>query len=234
MKLNCNIVDDLLPLYLEDICSEDSKAALEEHLQECFACGEKLARMRNSDIIPQTRKQERKFPMVDYAGKVKRHRMRIGLFVTFISVLAACLLSLCFLTVSDMRRQANPLIFDVEEGVCNLTAADFVTTTTEVDEYIFYTNSEQIRVSIQKDVDFDTEMILWNVTDKDNPYEIAHAHVGSVTNTCTFTNLSAHYRYMITCDEGEEMSITVSEGRVSEDGDVSFWNSLKNVLGTLF
>ena len=33
MKLNCNIVDDLLPLYLEDICSEDSKAALEKHLQ---------------------------------------------------------------------------------------------------------------------------------------------------------------------------------------------------------
>ena len=69
MKLRCSIIDDLLPLYLEDMCSEDTRAAIEEHLQECPACQEKLARMKNRDIIPQVKKQESRFPIADYAKK---------------------------------------------------------------------------------------------------------------------------------------------------------------------
>ena len=228
MKFNCSIVDDLLPLYLEDICSQDSKAALEEHLQECSACREKLARMKDSGSIPQLKKQERKFPIANYARKVKRHRIRVGILVALISILAACILSLSFLTIADMRRQVYPTVFDVEEDVCNLTAADLETTAAEVGEHILYTNSTRIKVCIHKDVSFDAEIILWNATDKDNPYEIAYAHVGSTTNTCTFTNLSSSQRYIVTCGGDEEMSITVSGGR-----DISFSNSLGNVLDEL-
>ena len=229
MKFNCSIVDDLLPLYLEGICSEDSKAALEEHLQECFACREKLARMKNNDIIPQMKKQEYEFPTADYIRKIKRHRIRVGMLVALISMLTACILSLCFLTVSDMRRQANPTVYDVEEDVYNLTSADLETTSAEIGEYILYTNSTRIKVSIRKDANYDGEIILWNATDRDNPSEIAYGHVDSDNNTCIFSNLSASQRYMVTYSEGNEMSITVSEGR-----DVSFRNSLKNVLGELF
>ena len=229
MRFNCGIVDDLLPLYLEDVCSEDSKAALEEHLQTCSACRDKLARMKNNDIISQVKKQERSFLVAKYAKKVKRHRIRVGLFVALICVFSTCLLSLCFLTIADMRRQAYPTVFDVEEGVYNLTSADLETTTAEVGEQILYTNSTRIKVNIHKDVSFDAEIILWNATNKDNPYEIAYAHVSSTTNTCIFTNLSSHYRYMVTCDGDEEMDITVSEGI-----DVSFWSSLRNVMDELF
>ena len=38
MKLTCEIVQDLLPLYEENLCSEASRAAVEEHLKECSAC----------------------------------------------------------------------------------------------------------------------------------------------------------------------------------------------------
>lgn len=229
MSFNCSIVDDLLPLYLEDVCSEESIVALEEHLQECSACREKLARMKNSDIIPQVKKQESRFPVTDYARKVKLHRIHIGILVTLISILAACILSLCFLTIADMQGQANPVVFDVEEGVYNLTSADLETTSAEVGEYILYTNSERIKVSIEKDVDFKGKLLLWNATDKDNPNEIGYGNVDSISNTCIFTNLSSSQRYMITCDGDEQMRITVSEGR-----DVSFRSSLTNVLGELF
>ena len=229
MKINCSIIDDLLPLYLEDICSEDSKAALEEHLQECSACREKLARMKNYDNIPQIEKQEIKFPIADYARKVKRHRIRVGILVVLISTLAACILSLIFLTIADIRKQANPTVYDVEEGIYNLTSADLETTATEVGEYILYTNSTRIKVSIRKNAKFDGEIILWNATNTDKPAEIGYSHVDSGNNTCIFTNLSSSQRYMVTCDGDEEMSITVSEGR-----EVSFWSSLGNVLGELF
>ena len=38
MKVTCEIVEDLLPLYVDNVCSEQSRRAVEEHLQECDKC----------------------------------------------------------------------------------------------------------------------------------------------------------------------------------------------------
>lgn len=38
MKHNCEIIRDLLPLYCDGVCSEASKKAVEEHLEECALC----------------------------------------------------------------------------------------------------------------------------------------------------------------------------------------------------
>ena len=33
-KINCNVIQDILPLYIEDAVSEDTKELVEEHLQD--------------------------------------------------------------------------------------------------------------------------------------------------------------------------------------------------------
>ena len=38
MKITCNIIEDLLPLYVDDMVSEDSRQLVEEHLKTCPAC----------------------------------------------------------------------------------------------------------------------------------------------------------------------------------------------------
>ena len=38
MKISCNIIEDLLPLYVDDMVSEDSRQLVEEHLKECPSC----------------------------------------------------------------------------------------------------------------------------------------------------------------------------------------------------
>lgn len=38
MKIPCSIIKDLLPLYHDDVCSEESKDMVEEHLSECNDC----------------------------------------------------------------------------------------------------------------------------------------------------------------------------------------------------
>lgn len=35
MKVPCNIIEDLLPLYHDNVCSEESRAMVKEHLQTC-------------------------------------------------------------------------------------------------------------------------------------------------------------------------------------------------------
>ena len=43
MKLSCDIVQDLLPLYEDDLCSQATREAVEEHLRECETCGKQHA-----------------------------------------------------------------------------------------------------------------------------------------------------------------------------------------------
>ena len=38
MEKNCKVVSDLLPLYLDEACSDESKKIVEEHLKECEKC----------------------------------------------------------------------------------------------------------------------------------------------------------------------------------------------------
>ncbi len=52
MKLECGIARDLLPLYVEGLCSEESQAALEQHLQECKGCQACYQRMRAESAEP--------------------------------------------------------------------------------------------------------------------------------------------------------------------------------------
>lgn len=49
MKLPCKIVEDLLPLFEENLCSTESKAAVQSHLEECADCREKISRT----VIPE-------------------------------------------------------------------------------------------------------------------------------------------------------------------------------------
>lgn len=49
MKINCNIIQDLLPLYIDDFCSKESSSLVEEHLRECETCS-KIYNEQKSEI----------------------------------------------------------------------------------------------------------------------------------------------------------------------------------------
>ena len=46
MKISCKIIEDLLPLYIDKVCSEESKKTVEEHLAQCSKCSEKFNKMK--------------------------------------------------------------------------------------------------------------------------------------------------------------------------------------------
>ena len=50
--MNCNIVKDLIPLYIDGCCSEESGKIVEEHIRECDECKKLFEDMKSSsDII---------------------------------------------------------------------------------------------------------------------------------------------------------------------------------------
>lgn len=49
MKYSCGLIRDLLPLYLDDVCSAESRQAVETHLRECPSCNAYYQAMRDPE-----------------------------------------------------------------------------------------------------------------------------------------------------------------------------------------
>lgn len=47
-KMSCNVIYDLFPLYLDGLCSDESKQMIEEHLEGCEECKKALNRMESN------------------------------------------------------------------------------------------------------------------------------------------------------------------------------------------
>ncbi|MBQ9141836.1 MAG: zf-HC2 domain-containing protein [Lachnospiraceae bacterium] len=51
MKYPCGLIQDLLPLYHDKVCGEESSEAVQEHLEECAACKKYYDTMCESDVV---------------------------------------------------------------------------------------------------------------------------------------------------------------------------------------
>lgn len=49
MNASCNVIQDLLPLYHDGVCSEDSRKLVEEHLKTCEKCGKMNAELEKEE-----------------------------------------------------------------------------------------------------------------------------------------------------------------------------------------
>ncbi|MCR8657361.1 zf-HC2 domain-containing protein [Paenibacillus endoradicis] len=104
MKTNCNIIYDLLPLYIDGICSEESKSLVDEHLHECPNCSKRYAAMNqhltvadfnDSDGEPDYNSQEEQQKMRDNAArKVMKRITRKWKLTVLITVLLIPLISI--------------------------------------------------------------------------------------------------------------------------------------------
>lgn len=52
-KVFCDIINDILPLYYDNVCSDASKKMVEEHLQECHNCKMELEKLQDEIHIPE-------------------------------------------------------------------------------------------------------------------------------------------------------------------------------------
>lgn len=154
-----------------------------------------------------------------------RRRGRVGWLIAA-GILAAALLGLLVLTLADLRRAASPIVFPVEDGVHNLTAEALVTTPEDADSSVLYTNSTKIGVTIVSDAEESGTITL---VDAKTGNRIRYAAVSGRSAACEFTALTASQRYRVSCEGfSPDAVVTISDART-----VSFWHSLRAVLGEL-
>ena len=74
MKNDCNIVRDLLPMYIDGVVSEDSRELVEEHVAQCHACKVIYAQMKDALQENDTQQDRREFERAASKLKIRRKR----------------------------------------------------------------------------------------------------------------------------------------------------------------
>ena len=104
MKMNCNIMRDLLPLYADASCSEESKKAVEEHVLECAECAAILKRMMRPEIEGREELQRENFTAQKAFRKVRR-KLRAKWLKTAICLILCATIFL--LTINQFSTQKS-------------------------------------------------------------------------------------------------------------------------------
>lgn len=93
MKIPCEIVKDLLPLYHDDVCSSESRTTVEEHLLECDTCKKYLDSM-NGDLIQTNAEKAAEKAKSSILKEIKKKLLRKNVIISAISVICAIAISL--------------------------------------------------------------------------------------------------------------------------------------------
>ena len=93
MKFDCELIQDLLPLYEEGLCSPASRQAVEEHLKQCQRCRRLTA--------PLPIEEPKELPQADRAVKQSIKKLRRRWLTTLLA--AVLVFPLLLLSVNQYR-----------------------------------------------------------------------------------------------------------------------------------
>lgn len=101
MSLTCGIIKDLLPLYAENLCGDESREAVEAHLTVCESCRSLLEGMKQPDGTSPVEA----LPLKSISKKIKKKQIRL--------VALALSLALFLITAYQGRvNQLKPIPYD--------------------------------------------------------------------------------------------------------------------------
>ena len=105
MRLSCEVIRDLLPLYYDKICSKESSLLVEEHLAECPQCADELQKLKMNIENPTISDGKAKV-MKNISERWKRDkRVSFTKGSMLVSALAA---AICFITYNVIGAKVLP------------------------------------------------------------------------------------------------------------------------------
>lgn len=124
MKISCNIIRDLLPLYAEDLASEDTRSLVEEHLGVCEDCTNVLNTMKTAAPIPVEASPE----SLDKVKKIIRRRRAVSVMAAVMTVItiASAVFTYMFTPFQLTKDQALDDFYVREDGAVVLDYSPYV------------------------------------------------------------------------------------------------------------
>ena len=175
MKITCNIIEDLLPLYVDDMVSEDSRKLVEEHLKGCPACRKmqeemmrenRLTAVRKDDNSVQINKTEAE-PLKKIRRRIRKKRI-LSVILAVVLVAAAGGAGHYWYYDKENYISWDEANISVKDGKVYSTVSPLgrLKSILSVDQKnMFYMMSETMWTRRQYPSDPDTENELWSLQD---------------------------------------------------------------------
>ena len=107
MKYPCNIIKDLLPLYHDGVCSQESADIITDHFVECSACQAYYQLLCSEEPLPELPKSAEE----ELKKAASFRAIRNKLLKKQIIFIAACLLIICIAAAAVVDVLKNIIIF---------------------------------------------------------------------------------------------------------------------------
>lgn len=104
-KISCNVIQDILPLYVDNMACDDTRLLVEEHLQGCENCSRYYQELQEELLLPV--EPEIKERDAEEIRRFKKYLMRKRIGVFFLS--AASVLVLVIGIIIFMNRYMRPI-----------------------------------------------------------------------------------------------------------------------------
>ena len=124
MKISCNIIKDLLPLYAEDLASEDTRAMVDEHLCGCADCTNFLNQIKQDTPVP----METETKTLNKVKKtiIRRRALSIMASVFTLITLASFVFTFLFTPFQLTKEQALDDFYIREDGAVVIDYSPYV------------------------------------------------------------------------------------------------------------
>jgi len=109
-KISCEIINDIMPLYVEDMASDATKKMVEEHIEECLECRTKLVEMKQEIDIPIDNIIT---PMITLKRKLFQKKISV-IILSVIATVTIIILGIIYLT-SPIPLEYNPSLISFEK-----------------------------------------------------------------------------------------------------------------------
>lgn len=98
IRYECEMIQDLLPLYQDNVCSSSSKKIVEEHVTDCENC-RKMLQLLRSTAYEEVLEKEKNAVLDTHVKKEKRRSMTIGLTMAGILMIPVIVCLICNLAI---------------------------------------------------------------------------------------------------------------------------------------
>lgn len=88
-KISCQIIRDILPLYVDDVVSDDTRHMVEEHLVHCDDCRRLAAEMQDEIVLPVENDTR---PLQHFKEAWKRKKVMIAAISVVVTLLVSLLI----------------------------------------------------------------------------------------------------------------------------------------------
>ena len=202
-KYSCDVIQDLLALYHDEVCSEESRRVVEEHLAECESCSAVAKQLENTELESNIAEQTEN--IVRKHRKKENKKLRIVLIVAS-SVILAVVLFFVIVPRIGLSVALNEYVPFVGE------AAEYYTEYAVTDDSLVVVDAEHCTIGIpadfvKKDLSAEFTSVYYHDPDNDG------LSVMIVEPQDDLERLSLFYRghYENVSDEQYELIISVLE-----------------------